>query len=67
MKKSRITEKLERLLSDKYFERTSIDRPIIIEELRKLKEYTDEVDRQNLIRLRKHKINKIRNENNHKK
>jgi hypothetical protein len=67
MKKSRITEKLEILLSNKYLERACIDRPIIIEELRKLKEYTEEVDCQILMRQRIRKVNKLRNESNHKK
>lgn len=64
MKKSRVTIKLDRLLSDKFFEQIWKDRPDLLHNLRQLKEYNDYTDHQSLMRQRIRKVNKLRNELN---
>ena len=61
MKKSRIITKLDNILSDEYFKQVYKDNPKVLEELRNLKEYEEDLVHRGLVRLRMKKVNKLRN------
>lgn len=64
MKKSRISLKLDKMLSDKFFEQIFKDNPKVLLFLEEFREYNMDLDYKSNMSQRVKKINKLRNEIN---